>query len=71
MTLMFASEGASVVAVDVSGQQGGTAVMSSGRVIAIHADMSDGQQFAAAISRQPDEFGRLDALCNVAGSGIP
>lgn len=71
MTLMFAAEGASVAAVDVSGQQEATAAMTSGRVIAMHADVSDEQQFAAAINRAADEFGRLDALCNVAGIGIP
>jgi NAD(P)-dependent dehydrogenase (short-subunit alcohol dehydrogenase family) len=71
MTLMFAAEGAMVVAVDISGQEAETARVAGGTVIAVHADVSKEGEFAAAIATAVARFGHLDSLCNVAGIGIP
>ena len=71
MALTFAQEGALVLAVDISGREVETAKLAAGTVVPVHADVSNEEEFASAIQRAIDEFGRLDNLCNVAGIGIP
>ncbi|HZP30152.1 MAG TPA: glucose 1-dehydrogenase [Acidimicrobiia bacterium] len=68
-TLLFAREGARVVAADVSGAEQATAAEAGDAVIACHADVTSESDVAAMIERAVSEFGRLDVLCNVAGIG--
>ena len=69
--LLFAKEGAAVLAVDVNEQAAAETVVlirqAGGRAVACHADVSkarDCQQMVAAVEK---EFGRLDVLFNNAG----
>jgi NAD(P)-dependent dehydrogenase (short-subunit alcohol dehydrogenase family) len=67
ITLRFAREGASVLAVDVSGAQEAVAGEAGGDVRGIHADVSVAEDARAMIEAARREWGRLDVLCNNAG----
>lgn len=69
--LLFAQEGAVVVAVDLDeaavGEVVAGIVASSGRAIAVAADVSSAAACARMVAAAEDEFGRLDVLFNNAG----
>lgn len=65
---IFVREGARVVASDVSGAEKDTAA-DLGAVVPFHCDVSDEAEVAALIETAVQEFGRLDAMLNVAGVG--
>lgn len=69
--LHFATHGAKVVAVDISGAQNELASQFPEAMIALHCDVSDEAQVEEAIATAVSKFGRLDAMLNVAGFGIP
>ncbi len=70
-SLLFAQEGAEVVAVDINREAAvGTArfiTEAGGRSIAVAADVSIDEDAAAMVAAAEDEFGRLDVLFNNAG----
>jgi NAD(P)-dependent dehydrogenase (short-subunit alcohol dehydrogenase family) len=67
----IAELGADVAILDISGEAlAGTAekLRAMGRkVLELPLDLTDRAQCAAAISRTVDHFGKIDALCNIAG----
>ena len=69
--LLFAQEGAAVVAVDLDeaavGEVVAGIVASSGRAIAVAADVSSAAACTRMVAAAEDEFGRLDVLFNNAG----
>jgi NAD(P)-dependent dehydrogenase (short-subunit alcohol dehydrogenase family) len=67
---VFVREGATVVATDVSGAEQDTAADVGDGVLAMHCDVTQEDDVAAAVDRAVDEFGRLDVVLNVAGIGI-
>ena len=64
---VFASEGAQVLALDVSGAEEETAAAVGGDVIASHCDVSKEDDVVAAFDLAMKTFGRVDAVLNVAG----
>lgn len=70
-TLLFVAEGASVVAGDISGAQVDTARAAGPAVVPVHCDVTNEDDVAAMVARAVAEFGRLDAILNVAGIGLP
>jgi NAD(P)-dependent dehydrogenase (short-subunit alcohol dehydrogenase family) len=68
-TMLFARQGAEVLAVDISGAEDDTAAEAGDAVVPFHADVSKESDVEAMIDRAVSEFGRLDVLCNVAGIG--
>jgi NAD(P)-dependent dehydrogenase (short-subunit alcohol dehydrogenase family) len=69
--LLFAERGARVIAADISGAEAELAEKFSDSVIPLHCDVSDERQVEAMIATAVDRFGRVDAVLNVAGLGIP
>ena len=67
-TRVFVREGASVVAADISGAQKDTAAEVGRNVLPIHCDVSKDDDVAAMVEATLKEFGRLDAVLNVAGT---
>jgi NAD(P)-dependent dehydrogenase (short-subunit alcohol dehydrogenase family) len=67
---VFAREGAQVLAVDISGGQDETAEMAGPQVVPYHCDVRDEAQVEAMIAAAVERFGRVDALLNVAGTGV-
>ena len=70
--VLFAREGARVVAADINvaaGEQ--TAHLAGNGAIAIAADVTDESSVRLAIRRTVDQFGRLDVLHNNAGGSTP
>ena len=71
VALLFAQEGASVVASDISPSNAqktaGEVKASGGRVIAVSGDVSAGEDAERMVSAAVAEFGRLDILVNSAG----
>jgi NAD(P)-dependent dehydrogenase (short-subunit alcohol dehydrogenase family) len=69
--LLFAAEGAAVVAVDVNDVGGAETVelveSAGGRAVYVHADVSSADQSAEMIRVAEESFGRLDILFNNAG----
>ena len=63
----FVREGAQVVAADVSGAEKDTAAEFGGDVLPVHCDVTNESDVAALMSAAVEEFGRLDAVLNVAG----
>lgn len=70
----LAAEGAKVVASDITAQSLADAVSEAnagssagGEVVGHVADIGDENQAAATITEAVDRWGRLDALCNIAG----
>jgi NAD(P)-dependent dehydrogenase (short-subunit alcohol dehydrogenase family) len=64
---VFVREGAMVVAADISGAEKETAAAVGGDVLPVHCDVTSEEEVEAAIKAAVDEFGRLDAVLNVAG----
>jgi NAD(P)-dependent dehydrogenase (short-subunit alcohol dehydrogenase family) len=63
----FAREGAKVVAADVSGAEKDTAAELGDGVMPVHCDITNEGDVETTMRAAIDEFGRLDAVCNVAG----
>jgi len=70
-SLLFATEGAAVVAVDLNDDAGRRVVEEitghGGRAIYVHADVSKGADCQAMVAAAEAEFGKLDILFNNAG----
>jgi NAD(P)-dependent dehydrogenase (short-subunit alcohol dehydrogenase family) len=65
----FVREGAKVVAADISGAEKDTAAECGAGVLALHCDVTNEADVEAAMRAAVEEFGRLDAVLNVAGIG--
>src|SRR5580700_6795207 len=70
-TKVFVREGAKVVAADISGAEKDTAAEVGEGVLPVHCDVTQEADVEAAIQAAVDEFGRVDAVLNVAGIGGP
>jgi NAD(P)-dependent dehydrogenase (short-subunit alcohol dehydrogenase family) len=70
-TKVFVREGASVVAADISGAEKDTAAEIGHDVLPVHCDVTSESDVEAMIQAALDEFGRVDAVLNVAGIGAP
>jgi len=68
---LFAMRGAKVLAADISGAQFDLENMYPEAVLACQCDVRDEAQVEAMIAKAQSHFGRLDAVLNVAGFGIP
>ena len=70
--LLFAAEGANVVAADVSGAERDTAAAAAAdhHVLPVHCDVTQEDDVEAGIAAAVNEFGRLDTVLNVAGIAI-
>ena len=66
-SLLFAEEGAHVVALDVRLDTAEKTVSDMGGGLAIACDVSDREQVDAAFAEVDDRFGRVDVLANIAG----
>ena len=64
---VFVREGAKVVAADISGAQDDTAAAVGSGVLPVHCDVTKEADVEAMIRAAVDEFGRVDAVLNVAG----
>jgi NAD(P)-dependent dehydrogenase (short-subunit alcohol dehydrogenase family) len=64
---VFVREGARVVAADISGAEQDTATDVGGDVLPVHCDVSQEADVEAMMAAAVDEFGRVDAVLNVAG----
>ncbi len=69
-TILFAREGAKVVAGDISGAEKDTAAAAGPAVMPLHCDVTKEPDVEAAISAAVGDFGRLDIVCNVAAIGL-
>src|SRR5687767_10439951 len=66
---VFVREGAKVVAADISGAEKDTAAELGDGVLPVHCDVTDEGDVAALFAAALEEFGRVDAVLNVAGIG--
>jgi NAD(P)-dependent dehydrogenase (short-subunit alcohol dehydrogenase family) len=64
---VFAREGARVVAADISGAEKDTAAEIGDGVLPVHCDVTSEADVEATMRAAIEEFGRLDAVLNVAG----
>ena len=64
---VFVREGAQVVAGDISGAEKDTSAEVGGSVLPVHCDVTQEADVEAMIQAAVDEFGRVDAVLNVAG----
>jgi len=64
---LFAREGARVVAADISGAEKDTAAEVGAGVLPVHCDVTKERDIEAMVAAAVEEFGRLDAMLNVAG----
>jgi NAD(P)-dependent dehydrogenase (short-subunit alcohol dehydrogenase family) len=64
---VFVREGAKVVAADISGAQDDTAAEVGSNVLSVHCDVTKEADVEAMIRAAVEEFGRVDAVLNVAG----
>ena len=64
---VFVREGAKVIAADVSGAEKDTAAEVGEGVVPVHCDVTQEAELEAAVRAATEEFGRLDAMLNVAG----
>jgi NAD(P)-dependent dehydrogenase (short-subunit alcohol dehydrogenase family) len=64
---IFVREGAKVVAADVSGAEKDTAAKLGKNVLPVHCDVTKEADVESMVQTAVKEFGRLDALFNVAG----
>jgi len=64
---VFAREGATVVGADISGAEKDTATELGGSVLPVHCDVSQEADVEAMFRAAREEFGRVDAVLNVAG----
>ena len=67
-TKVFVREGATVVAVDISGAEKDTATEVGANVLPVHCDVSNDSDVEALFETVRAEFGRVDAVLNVAGT---
>ena len=68
-TKIFVREGARVVAGDISGAEKDTAAEVGDGVVPFHSDVTREADVEALIAKAVTEFGRVDAVLNVAGIG--
>src|SRR5687768_13065005 len=68
---IFVREGARVVAADISGAEKDTAAEVGDAVVPFHCDVTREADVEALIAKAMKEFGRVDAVLNVAGIGKP
>ena len=66
---VFVREGAKVVAADISGAEKETAAELGDRVLPVHCDVTREDDVEALFAAAVTEFGRVDAVLNVAGIG--
>ena len=66
---VFAREGAKVIAADISGGEKDTAAEIGEAVVPFHCDVTNEADVEATMRAAVEEFGRLDAVLNVAGIG--
>jgi NAD(P)-dependent dehydrogenase (short-subunit alcohol dehydrogenase family) len=64
---IFVREGAKVVAGDISGAEQDTAAEVGAGVLPVHCDVANEADVEAMIGAAVEEFGRIDAVLNVAG----
>ncbi len=64
---VFVREGAKVVAADISGAEQDTAAEVGDGVLPVHCDVSEEADVEATMATAVKEFGRVDAVLNVAG----
>ncbi len=64
---IFVREGAQVVAADISGAEKDTAAEVGAGVLPVHCDVTNEDDVEAIMRAAVEEFGRLDAVLNVAG----
>src|SRR3989440_8338874 len=64
---VFVREGAKVVAGDISGAEQDTAAEVGEGVLPVHCDVTKEADVEALIQAAVEQFGRLDAVLNVAG----
>jgi NAD(P)-dependent dehydrogenase (short-subunit alcohol dehydrogenase family) len=64
---VFAREGAKVVAADISGAEQDVAAEVDGDILAVHCDVTKEADVEALMAAALKEFGRVDAVLNVAG----
>ena len=69
-TKLFVAEGAKVVAADLSGAENDTAAEVGAGVLPVHCDVTSEDDVAALFEAAVAEFGRVDAVLNVAGIGL-
>ncbi len=69
-TKLFVAEGARVVAADISGAEKDTAAEVGAGVLPVHCDVTSESDVAALFEAAVEEFGRVDAVLNVAGMGM-
>jgi NAD(P)-dependent dehydrogenase (short-subunit alcohol dehydrogenase family) len=69
-TKLFVAEGAKVVAADISGAEKDTAAEVGPNVHPVHCDVTKEEDVAALFDAAVAEFGRVDAVLNVAGIGV-
>jgi NAD(P)-dependent dehydrogenase (short-subunit alcohol dehydrogenase family) len=69
-TRLFVAAGAQVVAADISGAEKDTAAEVGSGVLPVHCDVSQEADVAALFDAAVAEFGRVDAVLNVAGIGM-
>src|SRR4051794_20886941 len=62
--LLFAAEGARVIAADISGKEAGTASDTDGDITPVHCDVSQPSDVEAMVDLAMARHGRLDVLCN-------
>lgn len=65
--MVFARQGAKVICGDISGAEKATAAAIGEAARAVHCDVTREDDVAALIAAAIDEFGRVDAVLNVAG----
>lgn len=68
---VFVREGARVVAADISGAEKDTAAAVGEGVLPVHCDVTREDDIEATVRAAVKEFGRLDAMLNVAGIADP
>jgi NAD(P)-dependent dehydrogenase (short-subunit alcohol dehydrogenase family) len=68
--LLFASEGARVIAGDISGKQDETAAEAEGDITPVHCDVSQPADVEAMVGAAMSRHGRVDVVCNVAGIAV-
>ena len=64
---VFVREGAKVVAADISGAEKDTAAALGASVLPVHCDVTQEADVEAMVRAAVEEFGRVDAVLNVAG----
>ncbi|HEY1466718.1 MAG TPA: SDR family NAD(P)-dependent oxidoreductase, partial [Acidimicrobiales bacterium] len=64
---VFVREGAKVVAADISGAEQDTASEVGAGVLPVHCDVTQEDDIEAMMATAIEEFGRVDAVLNVAG----